>query len=202
MRNRNSISLTILLVSLYCTLYFYSGWAKPVSVKVKDFIEEVADSLKGAVDQLGNNLVAIQDYLDNYHWKGLIQDEASSNAATLKHLQLNGHPKAVVVKPGERIEGVVLCTLDREKCTSLGLYRVLLGFKGQGAQTTIGNEFGIVAGESLEKFALIAPKQPGIYEIRFRLVEAYFESNALNYWTDDNGNEPDGTTTVGVVLVN
>ncbi len=101
------------------------------------------------MDKIGDNLVDIQNYLDNYDGKGLIQDEAASGAATLKHLQLNGHSRAVVVRPGERVEGIVQCNLDRNKCSALGLYRVVIGISGKGGQTSIGNDLGIAVGESL-----------------------------------------------------
>ncbi len=201
MKNTKIRSLFILLTALFCVVSFNTGWAKKMDDKIKDAIDDVADFLKKGVDSLGDNLTAIQSYLDNYHWKGIVQDHAASGAASLKHLQLNGHRRAVVVRPGERIEGIVQCNIDSSKCSSLSLYRIVLGIKGQGAQTTIGNELGIGAGESLERFTLIAPTEPGFYQIRFRLVESLFESSALDAWVDHKGEEPDGTSTVGVILV-
>lgn len=190
-----------LAVACLSVVNFGTGWAKSTEEKIKQGIDDIACSLKKDVDKMENNLVAIQGYLDNYHWKGVIQNEASSGAVTLKHVQLNGHSKAVVVRPGERIEGSAICNLNRDDCSALSLYRVILGFKGKGAQTTIANELGIAAGESLEYFALIAPKEPGLYELRFRLVENAFGETAFKAWKDPQGNEPDGTTTVGLILV-
>jgi hypothetical protein len=186
---------------LVSVVSFNTGFAKPVDEKIKTFIDSASGKLKDAVDKIGDDLVAIQNYLDNYDGKGLIQGEATSGAATLKHLQLNGHARAVVVRPGERVHGVVLCKLDRDKCSALGLYRVVLGLSGRGAQTTIGNYFGIAAGESLERFDLIAPTQPGIYQIRFRSVDSFYEGDALAAWIDSEGNEPDGSTAIGLIYV-
>ncbi len=193
--------LTSLFTAFFCIANVNTGWAKSADNAIKGFIDNIADGLKSAVDRLGDNLAAIQDYLDNYHWKGLIQDEATSGAVTLKHLQLNGHSKAVVARPGERIQGTVLCDLDSKQCASLSLYRVVLGIKGKGAQTTIGNELGIIASESLENFVLIAPSEPGIYQIRYRLVESFAKKAALEAWVDENGHEPSAATTIGIVLV-
>jgi hypothetical protein len=193
--------LTMLLTSLFVAGNCNTGWTKNVEDKIKDLVDDVSDSLKNTIDKIGDNLADVQDYLDHHHWKGLVQEEATSDAVTLKHLYLNDHPKAVVVKPGERITGIVQCNLDREQCSALKLYRVVLGIKGQGAQTTIGNELGIIAGESLENFVLVAPIKPGVYQIRFRLVASLFEANALDAWVDKKGDEPDGTTTIGVIVV-
>lgn len=200
MKNAKFKSWTVLLV-LLSVVSFNTGSAKPVDEKVKHFIDSASDTLKDAVDKIGDDFAAIQNYLDNYDGKGIVQGEAASGAATLKHLQLNGHSKAVVVKPGERVHGIVLCDLDGSQCSTFGFYRVVLGVSGRGGQTTIGNELGIAAGESLEKFDLIAPTEPGIYQIRFRLVESFLEGNALTAWVDENGNEPDGTTTIGLIIV-
>src|SRR5579872_1246374 len=149
MKNTMLRLANVVSIALLCIANFNSGWAEPASEKIKDFIDDVSDELKKGVDELEGDLIAIQDYLDHYHWKGLIEDEASSGPVTLSHLQLNGHSRAVVVKPGQRIEGIVLCNLDREKCSSLSFYRVVLGIKGQGPQTTVGNELGILGGETL-----------------------------------------------------
>ncbi len=165
------------------------------------FIDSASENLTSAIDKIGDDLVAIQNYLDNYDGKGLVQGEATSGEATLKHLQLNCHPRAVVVQPGERVEGTVLCKLDKEKCSALGFYRVVLGISSRGAQTTIGNYFRISTGESSEMFALIAPQEPGIYQIRFRTVHRFFKGNALDAWIDEKGNEPDGSTTIGLIIV-
>jgi hypothetical protein len=194
-------SLTFFLIALVGVAHFDAVLAKSVGEKTKHFIDEASESLKKGVDKLGDDMNSIQSYLDNYHWKGLIQDEATSGVATLKHLELKNHAKAIVVKPGERVEGIVQCNLDREQCSNLKVYRVVLGLQGKGAQTTIGNELGVVAGESLESFALVAPSEAGIYQIRFRTVEGLFEKTALDGWLDGEGNEPDGTTTIGLIVV-
>ena len=106
-----------------------------------------------------------------------------------------------MVRPGERIKGIVQCQVDRDQCSALSLYRIVVGIQGKGPQITIGNELGMTAGESLEQFDLIAPAEPGIYQVRFKLVEALFEQTAFEKWLDENGHEPDATTTIGVIVV-
>jgi hypothetical protein len=187
--------LTVLLTAAYTN----TAWAE--ENKVKDWIDSGADALKKGVDELGSDAEAIQDYLDNYHWKGIVEDKARSGPATLKELELNGDSRAIVVKPGERIEAKVRCKLDKEQCSLSSVYRIVVGLQGEGPQAVIGNELGLVAGKSKEEFALIAPQKAGIYQIRFRAVEAYLESSALDAWKDQNGNEPDGTTTIGIIVV-
>ncbi len=169
--------------------------------KIKEAIDQVADALKSGVDQLEDDFEAIQEYFDHYPWKGLIEDKVQSGPATLKDLRLNDHKRAIVVHPGQRIEGEVKCSLKGEQLSPHELYRVVIGIKGQGAQTTICNYLGAVARDTLEKFVLTAPREPGIYQIRFRVVEKFLESDALAAWKDAEGNEPDGSATIGLIFV-
>ena len=175
--------------------------AKDTDRKVKEAIDSAAANLKVGVDKISENTVGIQRYLENHPWKGVLRDEASAGPATLKDLTLNGHKKVVFVKPGETIAASVYCSLDQKQCAPLDLYRVVIGFKNLGAQTTIVNCLGGVAGKSEEKFSLKAPNVPGIYQVRFRTVAKFLESDALNAWTDVHGKQPDGTTTLGIVVV-
>lgn len=201
MKNDKMKILSSLLVAYLCIGVVNAGWTKSVDDKIKEVIDDIADTLKNGVDRIGDDLAHAQGYLDDYAWKGIIQDEVTSGAVTLKYLQLNSHSKAVIVSPGERVTGTVLCNLDPEKCSYLKFYRVLLGFNGKGAQVAIGNELGIVAGESLESFVLIAPSEPGIYQIRFKLVSNLSKNAALEAWVDENGSEPSANTTIGIVVV-
>lgn len=211
MRKKTMQKLAALSTLLLCMGNIHPIWANSLD-KAKEYVDNASDSLKRALDtfarnleeaqtKLGKDAEAIQNYLNHYNWRGIIQDEANSANTTLKHMSLNGHSRAVVVKPGERVNGVVQCVIDREKSSALSLYRVVLGIHGKGPQTTIGNEFGLTAGESLENFVLIAPSQPGIYQIRFRVVDSYLVTNALESWTDEKGNEPNASTTMGILIV-
>lgn len=176
------------------------AFAKSPVDKIKDTIDDVAGSLKKDVDRLGDDFNAVQDYLDHYQWKGIIQGEASSGIVTLSDLRLNGHHRVTAVHRGGKIEADVASFTDPNQASTFGIYRVVIGFKGLGPQTSISNP-GISAGSKVEQFTLQAPEVPGIYEIRFRTVNSLLESHAFGNWRDDHGNEPDASTTIGVVIV-
>lgn len=177
------------------------GQAKSTESKAKDRIDEAAEALKKGVDELGNDFDKIQHYLNNYHWKGLIQDKATSGPITLKHLELNDHSKSIIAHPGEKIEAEVKCIFNADHTSVFDLYRVVIGLKGEGPQAIIGSQSGISSGKSREKFTLLAPYTPGVYEIRFRPVDALLKSTAMDGWRDEKGQEPDATTTIGVIIV-
>lgn len=192
-------SFVPLFIFLFCMAPL--GWAGKIEDKLKNGFDKAGKSLKDKITKLQEDYPAIQRYLDEYSWKGIVEDKAHSGVAILSNLTLNGHRKAIVVKSGDQIAGEVNCFLDRNRCVPLRFYRVVIGIKGQGAQTTICNYFGVAAGETMEKFVLTAPTLPGIYEIRFRVVEHLLESNALEAWFDPKGNEPDAKTTIGLLAV-
>lgn len=189
------------LIAIAGITHVNTMWAKSVEESVKNWIDESSKSLKKGVDELGDDFRSIQDYLDNYHWKGLVQERATSGPVTLKHLEMNGHSKAVVAKPGERIEAEIQCNVDPAKTSSFAIYRAVIGINGKGPQAVVGTEAGLTAGKTLEKFDLIAPAEAGVYQVRFRTADAFFESTARDAWKDKNGNEPDGTTTIGIIIV-
>lgn len=202
MKSAKFIPVTIAcLVAVLGLTYPESGQANSVRDTVKGWIEKSSDAFKKGVDELGDDFNAIQDYLNHYHWKGILEDKATSGPITLKHLELNNHSRAVVVKPREEIDAKVKCILDPEQCSIFDLYKIVVGIQGEGPQAVIGNESGLIAGKSREKFTLKAPDKPGVYQIRFRPVNTYFQSTALHAWKDEAGKEPDGTTTIGLIVV-
>ncbi len=202
MKNAKFMPATVAcLVAVFGLAHPEMGWAKSARDTIKGWVEESSDTIKKGIDELGDDLNGIQDYLNHYHWKGVLEDAATSGPVTLKHLELNDHSRAVVVKAGEKIDAEVKCILDPEQCSIFGLYRIVVGIKGEGPQAVIANESGLIARKSRESFTLIAPDKPGLYQIRFRPVDAYFQSTALHAWKDEAGNEPDGTTTIGIIVV-
>jgi len=199
MRKEQFIAWVLPLVA--CLTAFNQAEAKDFDDQVKETIDTVSSYLKKEVDLMGDDHFTIQSYLENYQWKGIIQPQATSGAETLRNLKLNGHHRIVTVHKGEVIHGEVDCYLDPSKASLHHIYRVCLGIHGEGVQTTIGTTLGIAAGERHESFTLIAPMNPGFYQIRFRTADQYLEKNALVNWRDDQGNEPDGTTTIGIIYV-
>lgn len=167
--------------------------------RTADSLQKATEFVKGKVAELGTDLTAIQKHLDKYDWKGLVSDKATYDVATLSQLKLNGHNRVTLAKPGEQIKGEVLCSLNREKCAPLSMYRVVVGIKEQGGRTTVCNHFGLRAGKEKDSFVLTAPQKKGIYQVGFRVVKAALESTALNEW-DEHSSEP--APTIGLIVVN
>lgn len=180
--------------------------AKDTAGAAKEAASEASDKMKAAYENFkkytADNYDKFRERVQNYNWKGIFQEKATVGPTTIKDITLNGHHRAVVVKPGERINVEMIAQLDKSQVKDFQYHRVLVGFKGVGPQKAIGQGIGYLAGtESKEEFALIAPSETGFYEIRFRPVEGYREGEAKKHWLDSNQNEPDASSTIGVVLV-
>jgi hypothetical protein len=164
-------------------------------------LRDATHSLESEIQRLGSNNSAIRKSISNYSWNELIPDQASYGPATLSHLKLCGAKKVAVVKPGQVVEGEVVCALNGKKCSALGLYRVVLGIKDQGGQTTIFNHFGLRAGKETDSFSLVAPKKKGVYEVGFLVVEAAREGTALRAWDDLEKTDSQKAVPIGVIVV-
>jgi hypothetical protein len=171
-------------------------------------VDEVAASLRDAthsleheIRRLGNNNPAIREVIHKYNWNKLVPDQASYGPATLSSLKLGGLKKAAVVRPGQLVEGEVVCSLNGKQCSPLSLYRVVLGIKNQGGQTTVFNHFGLRAGKETDRFSLVAPKEKGVYEVGFLVVEAAREGTALHAWDELEKTDSRAAVPIGVLIV-
>ncbi len=200
-RSKRLLAWVSPLVVILCCAGGIQAHAENFDQKVRDLINQSADALKKGIDNLGDDFGKIQDYLENYSWKGIVQDHASSGVETLSQLKLNNRGKVLFVHPGETIHGEVVCSLNSEAAHTLNVYRVVIGLYGKGPQTTIGRTLGVYGGSATEQFSLTAPMEPGIYQIRFRTADNYLESKALDAWVDEKGNEPGASTTIGIIYV-
>ncbi len=200
MRNLKTLSLATASLILLGLAQPNNGWSDSIGDKVKEYIDNATEALKNGIDKLEGNFAAIQDYLDHYPWKGIIQTEATSGPVTVGHLKLNGHSKAIVAAPGQTIAAEVKCAFDPDKSTFFGHYEIVIGLKGLGPQVVIGSE-GLADGKTKEEFTLVAPETRGIYEIRFRPAKIIFKLPAFSEWLDSEGHEPDAKTTIGLIVV-
>lgn len=181
--------------------------------QVKEKFDQTVDKVAGSLQDLTKSLedevlkadpkhISVQEILKKYEWNRYIHDSATYGPATLSHLHLGKAKKPVaVVHPGQAIDGDVVCALNSKDCSPLGLYRIVLGLKNQGGQTTIFNHFGLRAGKETDHFTLLAPQQKGVYEVAFRVVESAREGTALKTWDELNQNGYDHPTTIGLLIV-
>lgn len=189
-----------LIIFMISALSMNLGWA--TNSEIKEKVNQATETFRKGIEKCGDKVDDIQQYLRNYDYKGVIKDYVVSGPATVHHLTLNGDNRAVVVRPGERIEGIIKYKIDKERCKDIKYHRLLIGYKNLGPQTTVAAGLGYITDKENEnRFTLVAPQKPGLYQIRFRSVENFTETEALKHWTDEDGNEPSIKKTIGIVVV-
>ncbi|MFA6915011.1 MAG: hypothetical protein WC222_01315 [Parachlamydiales bacterium] len=140
----------------------------------------------------------LTEWISSYPWIGLVAKDVSYGPITLRDLNLANKGRLVIVKPGEHIHGTVKYKIDSDRLESWNMYHVILGIKGQEAQSCITHSVGVWDKKGKANFTLVAPMEKGVYEVRFDLEEAIVCSDAMKEWRDDN---PSSRATVGVIIV-
>jgi hypothetical protein len=190
------------IFALASCLLFLSHDLSAGKHEVKETIQQGADLFKKGVDKCGDKVDDLKEYVRTYNYKELIQERAVSGPATITHVEFNDYPLAVVARPGERIDGKLHYYLDKDQCKDLKYHRLLIGIHEDGPQTAVGIGLGYLADqENKERFTLHAPKQPGVYQVRFRSVENFTEGEAKKHWLDAEGQAPSAMQTIGVIVV-
>lgn len=176
------------------------AYAADAASKTDEMIDSAAEKLKEVLNASGEKIEEAQKYLQEYDWQGLVP-KPYSGAVGISGATFNGKYVACVVKPGERIEGEVVVVVDKEKSQGLKDHRLIIGFKNIGAQTSFSVKPFVADQVQREKFTLVAPMDPGLYQVRFRSVQSPTEAEALKLWNDEQGLAPAATSTIGFIWV-
>jgi len=167
-----------------------------------DVLQQKIYTLENEINSLESDIHAIQDKIRDYHWEKWLPSHASYGSATLSDLKLGEtHAPVILTAPGQQIEGEVVCSLNREQCSPLKMYRVVLGIKNRGGQITVFNHFGLHAGKEVEHFTIEAPNERGIYQVGFKVVETIWTDTALKSWEEDTENDGGTPAIIGLIVV-
>jgi len=213
---RNFIVLAVALLTLGSSNVAWAKDQKTTGDKIKSGIDTSAEYLKKGVDKTGEAADAIEakfkegkkkfgekvEDLQTYFRKKY-HDHARFGGVSVTNVTLNDHRFAAVVNPGEPIVVKFKCTLSDEQLRDIKYHSLLIGYKGrENAEVVVDLGRGFFIEKESEKcFNLLAPSDPGFYKIRFRPIEGYIEHNALQKWSDLNGEEPGHKATLGIIYV-
>ena len=126
------------------------------------------------------------------------QTTAGLNSVTLFGLNLNNQGKTVTATPEQEINGIVGFIYNCPTCGKRTFNQIIIGIANKGAQACLFN--GGIQEQGIRNFKIIAPKEPGFYEIRFRYAQDYDCENAIKSWWDRDG-VPGQDATVGYITV-
>jgi hypothetical protein len=159
--------------------------------------ESTMDKLKEALQQSGEKIQEIAKSIQDYDWKGTVEDAVYVGPAFVTGATFNGQSRFAVVKPDEAISCEITVDVDENRMKDLKFRGLLFGIKDVGPQALISIE----AGKKTEKFTLKAPSETGVYQVRFRPVVSLNMNNAQNDWVDAEKNQPSLKSTVGIIIV-
>lgn len=141
---------------------------------------------------------SLPDYFKEFPWLGLIADEVTYGPVTISHFNINQNKKVAIVGPGEKVYGSLRYKIDSDKA-DFSLCHLVIGIEGVGAQDCIAHTFNLWDSKGKGKFTLVAPKEPGVYQVRFLFFEGITCSKARDSW--DKGEDPSAAATLGVIIV-
>ncbi|MBS0635638.1 MAG: hypothetical protein JSR37_09265 [Verrucomicrobia bacterium] len=155
--------------------------------------ESSVDQLKAALEKAEDKIEEMAKALQEYDWKGAYDKATTFGPVSLSDVTVNGNTRAAIVEPGQEIKCTATVHVDQEKMKNLKLKRVVVGINDVGPQTS----FSISSNkEQNETFTLTAPKEPGLYQVRYRPV-----INDSSEWLDPEGKAPGFTYTIAMIWV-
>ena len=125
-----------------------------------------------------------------------------SGALSVANLNLNRQGNVIIATAGEKVFSTINFFCETTSLDPDALNQIVIGYAEIGAQKCILNELGYRCGDGIASFFLVAPKNPGIYEIQCRLDQAYSPSEAMQRWWVEEDSVVGPKITVGKMIVN
>lgn len=117
---------------------------------------------------------------------------------TLANLNMNNQGDHITIKPGRSIQATINYAYHCANCYKSLNNQIIIGLAKRSAQVCIYN--GGPQGQGTASFTLKVPAKPGIYDVRFRGLQAADCDQALKAgWNADNS--PSKETTIGTIKV-
>jgi hypothetical protein len=117
---------------------------------------------------------------------------------TLTNLNMNNQGDHITIKPGRSIQATMNYAYHCTNCHNSLNNQIIIGLARRSAQVCIYN--GGPQAQGVASFNLKVPAKPGIYDVRFRGLQAVDCTQALKAgWNADNS--PSKETTIGTIKV-
>jgi len=152
---------------------------------VKDLSDEIKQDFK--------------KYLNEIPGIGLILDEVEYEGLALKNFFFSNGKRFIVCPPETVIEATVDYELHPEMLETLHLHHFIYGLDPSGPQGCLVKSLGYFESEGSAKLEIKAPKDKGVYQVRFCHGEALTYEAAEEVWWNE-GNPPEKTV-MGIIVV-
>ena len=140
----------------------------------------------------------LKKYANELPGKGIVSDSIKIEGIKLSDFKMMGGKKIISCDPSELIDCQVRYEIDKDQLSNTKIHYFLVGFHNEGPQETVKKCLGFMSDSGKAKFTLEAPKEAGIYQIRFTHGTGLIFEQAEDDWWE---NPPGANTTMGIVIV-
>lgn len=130
----------------------------------------------------------------------LEMEEIVYGPITVTNVRLGPAKQRVIVEPGQKIGCSFRYKIDSSQLELLNKTHLIVGLANVGAETCVKHTYGVLDSVGVAKFDLIAPLEPGEYEVRVASRSGDKCQDAFNTWTI-LGDEPSAFATIGIIQV-
>jgi hypothetical protein len=188
------LSYPTFIATLTAAVVLCAGLPVQASLKdVKDYVKTELDDVKNCVK------TDFSKYFASHPYIALTMDEVTYGPITVSNIRINDR-QVTPAAPGEVLNGQLLYKVNSEDQEFLHRYHLVVGLKGVGAQDCVTHTYGVWDSAGKGTFALKAPMEKGVYEVRFAYTEATTCDQARSIWHDEAG-EPSAQATIGLIIV-
>lgn len=140
----------------------------------------------------------LKKYANQLPGKGFISDSVEIEGIKLSNFSFMGGKRIISCSPSDLIDCQIDYEIKDDELSSAKIHYFMVGFHNEGPQTTMKRVLGFMSDSGTAKFSLEAPKEEGVYEIRFAHGTGITLDQASEDWWD---NPPSSNTTMGIVIV-
>lgn len=154
-----------------------------------DVSESLTEEIKRDIKKYTNEMPAI----------GMIMDKVEYDGVTLSNFRFQNGKKYIICSPNDSVTAHVEYEIDSDKLATFHLHHFIYGLDPSGPQGDLFKTLGFRDSTGDAEFTLKAPKEKGLYQVRFCHGEGVTYEKAKDAWLK-KGNPPEKTI-MGVVLV-
>lgn len=141
----------------------------------------------------------IKDYAKHIPGIGLISDSIAFDGIAISNFAFETNHKYIFVKANEEFNAEMDYAIDADAMSSLNLHHFIIGLQGDGPQDCVLHALGVRDSKGHATVTLTAPKNKGVYQVRFCHAVGLTYEQAKEAWWRGEGASAD--TIVGIVVV-
>lgn len=131
--------------------------------------------------------------------KGMITDQVEYDGIELSNFAFSNGKKYAVFHSGDEILGQVDFKINKKDLSLFRIHYFIIGLFPNGPQSCLVKSYGLRDSQGTARFSLIAPKDKGVYQIRFSHGTGVSCKQAKKAWWDKHIHP--AKTMMGIIVV-